>query len=214
MPMASSPTTVEEFLALGQKSGLLDRQGLDTYLEQQRAALPDAPRPLARQMVRDGLLTRFQAGQLLEGRWRGFLIAGKYRLLDCLGTGGMGTVLLCEHAVMRRRVALKVLPAARADDSGLLDRFRREARAAAQLHHPNIVHAYDFDTDGRLHFLVMEYIDGRSLDRVVKQAGPLDVARAACYIAGAARGLQHAHEAGLVHRDIKPANLVVDRQGT
>ena len=130
--MASSPTTVEEFLALGQKSGLLDRQGLDTYLEQQRAAdaLPSAPRSLARQMVRDGLLTRFQAGQLLEGRWRGFLIAGKYRLLDCLGTGGMGTVLLCEHAVMRRRVALKVLPAARADDSGLLDRFRREARAA------------------------------------------------------------------------------------
>jgi hypothetical protein len=99
MPMASPPTTVEEFLALGQKSGLLDRHGLGTYLEQLRAArrkrdgaadaLPDAPRPLAQQMVRDGLLTRFQAGQLLEGRWRGFLIAGKYRLLDCLGTGRM-----------------------------------------------------------------------------------------------------------------------------
>src|SRR5690242_13033069 len=103
MPMASSPTTVEEFLELGQKSGLLDRQELENYLDQRRDAepLPDAPASLAERMVHDGLLTRFQADQLLDGRWRGFLIAGKYRLLDCLGTGGMGTVLLCEHAVMR-----------------------------------------------------------------------------------------------------------------
>jgi serine/threonine protein kinase len=216
MAMASSPTTVEEFLELGQKSGLLDPQGLDAYLEQQRAAdaLPDAPTSLAQQMVRDGLLTQFQADQLLEGRWRGFLIAGKYRLLDCLGTGGMGTVLLCEHAVMRRRVALKVLPNAKTDDSSMLDRFRREARAAAQLRHPNIVHAYDFDSDGKVHFLVMEYIDGSSLDRLVKQEGPLDVARAARYVAAVASGLQHAHEAGLVHRDIKPGNILVDRQDT
>src|SRR5262249_16149504 len=96
-------------------------------------------------------------------------------------------------------------------DPGGVERFHREARAVAALDHPNIVRAYDVGQDGRLHFLIMEYIDGSSLDKIVKQQGPLDVVRAARYIAGAACGLQHAHEAGLVHRDIKPANLLVDR---
>jgi serine/threonine protein kinase len=126
----------------------------------------------------------------------------------------MGTVFLCEHTSMRRRVAIKVLPVAKAKDPSYLERFYREARAVAALDHPNIVRAYDIDQDEKLHFLVMEYVDGASLQEIVKRAGPLEPLRAAHYMCQAAFGLQHAHEAaGLVHRDIKPGNILVDRTG-
>ena len=94
-----------------------------------------------------------------------------------------------------------------------LERFYREARAVAALDHPNIVRAYDIDQDDNLHFLVMEYVDGSNLQDLVKKVGPLDPIRACHYIYGAAVGLQHAHEIGLVHRDIKPGNILVDRTG-
>src|SRR5262249_4049617 len=115
---------------------------------------------------------------------------------------------------MRRRVAVKVLPTAKASDPSALERFYREARAVAALDHANIVHAYDIDQDENLHFLVMEYVDGASLQEIIKKTGPLDPLRAAHYIYQAAVGLEHAHAAGLVHRDIKPGNVLVDRCGT
>src|SRR5260370_4660525 len=115
----------------------------------------------------------------------------------------MGSVYLCEHMLMRRRVAVKVLPAAKAEDSSSLERFYREARAVAALDHPNIVRAYDIDQDDNLHFLVMEYVDGSSLQEVIQRAGPLSPVRSAHSISQAALGLQHAHDwAGLVHRDL------------
>src|SRR5947209_10687282 len=115
--MAVLPT-VDDFLACVRKSGVLDPKRLDDYLEKLRAA-PDPPATaprLADAMVRDGLLTGFQAEQLRRGRWRNFTISGKYVLLERLGAGGMGQVFLCEHRVMRRCVALKVLPPAQARD--------------------------------------------------------------------------------------------------
>src|SRR5262249_14601308 len=115
---------------------------------------------------------------------------------------------------LRRRVALKVLPAAQADNPTYLERFYREGRAVASLDHPNIVKVHDIDHDGKLHFLVMEYVDGNSLQHIVQLFGRMDVVRATHYVAQAARGLQHAHEAGLVHRDVKPGNLLLERQGT
>src|SRR6185437_6196426 len=138
---------------------------------------------------------------------------GKYKVLEKLGSGGMGTVFLCEHKLMRRRVAVKVLPTAKAADEASLKRFYREAQAVAAVDHPNLVRAYDIDQDENLHFLVMEYVDGTNLQDLVKKFGPLDVVRACHYIYGAAVGLQHANEIGLVHRDIKPGNILLDRSG-
>src|SRR5690242_20081569 len=107
-----APSSAKEFLALTSKSGLVDAPRLQEYLSRRREAgpLPEGPRVLADLMVRDGLLTRYQAEQLLRGRWRHFILSGKYRVLGPLGSGGMGQVYLCEHEVMRRRVAVKVLP--------------------------------------------------------------------------------------------------------
>src|SRR5262249_1213523 len=107
-----------------------------------------------------------------------------------------------------------VRPAAQAETTASLERFYREGRAVAILDHPNIVKVHDIDHDGKLHFLVMEYVDGSSLQHVVQLFGRMDITRATHYIAQAARGLQHAHEGGLVHRDVKPGNLTLARQGT
>jgi WD40 repeat protein len=211
-----APSTVEEFLEIGRKSGILEKQALDAYVHQMReqAAVPGSPAKLARRMVKDGLLTNLQAELFLQGKWRKFLISGKYVLLERLGSGGMGTVFLCQHKVMRRKVAIKVLPAKLAQDKSIVDRFHREARAAAQLDHPNIVRAHDIDQDADMHFLVMEYVNGNNLEQIVQRRGPMDALRATHYIYQTALGLQHAHEAGLVHRDIKPGNLLLDRTGT
>ena len=124
----------------------------------------------------------------------------------------MSSVYLAEHVLMQRRVAIKVLPKNRVDDSSYLARFHREAQAAAALDHRNIVRAYDVDNDGNIHYLVMEYVEGRDLQQIVKEDGPLDYAAAAEYIRQAAEGLAHAHQAGLIHRDVKPANLLVDQK--
>ncbi len=210
----AAPASVAEFLDLVHKSGVTDDKRLDAYLSRLRSGngMPAEPSKLAGLMVRDGILTHFQAEHLMQGKWRRFTI-GKYKVLERLGSGGMGTVFLCEHKLMRCLRAIKILPAAKAQDEAALSRFYREARAVAAIDHPNIVHAYDIDQDEALHFLVMEYVDGASLQDLVKKAGPMDVLRACHYIRQAAIGLDHAHRAGLVHRDIKPGNILVSRDG-
>lgn len=209
-----APTTTAEFLSLVRKSGIVDETRLNAVVDKLRKSgrFPETPGKLAGLLVHEGLLTHFQAEQLLQGKWRRFHL-GKYRVLERLGTGGMGSVYLCEHTLMRRRVAVKVLPASKADEPSSLERFYREARAVASLDHINIVHAYDIDQDEGLHFLVMEYVDGASLQEIVRRGGPLSPHRAANYIRQAAEGLAHAHAAGIIHRDIKPSNLLVDRNG-
>ncbi len=208
------PATTDDFLELARQSGILDAKELEAYLRTRGEPLPGSPAELAVAMVNDGVLTRFQAGQFLKGKWRGFLIAGKYKLLEHLGSGGMASVFLCEHISMHRRVALKVLPIRDASDPAAVERFHREARAVATLDHPNIVRAHDIDHDGNVHFLVMEYVDGSSLQDIVGKRGPLSVERAVHYIRQAAIGLDAAAHVGLVHRDIKPSNILVDRSGT
>jgi eukaryotic-like serine/threonine-protein kinase len=212
-----APCTANDFLSLVRKSGVVDAPAV-AAMERRLAAAPLlTPRLTANLMVREGTLTKLQASQLLRGKWRNFIIGGKYKLLEHIGSGGMGQVYLCEHTRMGRRVAIKILPPDKATESVCLERFFREARAAAALDHPNIVRAHDLDKDESgpepLHFLVMEYVDGSSLQHIVGRFGPLPIPRACHYIAQTADGLQHAHEAGLVHRDVKPANLLLDRSG-
>jgi serine/threonine protein kinase len=209
-----APTTPDELIDLIRKSQLLDDERLRAYIQKLRdtQTLPSEPHKLAALMVRDALLTYFQAEQLLQGKYKRFSL-GKYKVLERLGSGGMGTVFLCEHKLMRRRVAVKVLPLQKVQDEASLKRFYREARAVAAVDHPNIVRAYDIDQDEHLHFIVMEWVDGTNLHDLVKKFGPLDPLRACHYIYGAAVGLQHAHEIGLLHRDIKPGNILIDRSG-
>ncbi len=211
----AAPATTDDFLDLVRKSELIDPFELSAHLDARsaRAALPHEPKQLARLLVKDGLLTKFQAEQLLGGKYKPFTLSGKYRLLERLGIGGMGFVYLCEHLSLRRRVAIKVLPTAQSESPSALQRFRREARASAVLDHPNLVRTHDLDHDGKMHFLVMDYVNGRSFQEIVAARGPLSIERAAHYVAQAASGLQHAHERGLVHRDVKPANLLLDRGG-
>jgi serine/threonine-protein kinase len=205
----------DKFLDLVRRSGLVDRERLARVLTALKDQGSDETvvdeRGLADRLVGEGLLTPWQRDNLLKGRYKGFFIK-KYKLLDLLGAGGMSSVYLAEHTLMRRRVAIKVLPKSRIKDSSYLGRFHREARAAAALDHRNIVRAYDVDNEGDVHFFVMEYVEGRDLQTIVKKEGPLDYVRAAEYVRQAAEGLDHAHRAGLIHRDVKPANLLVDRQ--
>src|SRR5437660_4637504 len=213
-PSMPVPATIGEFLEITQKSGIADWERITASVAERRAAgtLPADPKELAQALVDEGLLTYFQADQLLQGKWRGFSV-GKYKILERIGSGGMGVVYLAEHKLMQRRVAVKVLPVALAEDPWFLEYFYREAQAIAALDHPNIVHAHDIDQDGNLHFLVMEYVDGSSLQAIVSKLGPMDYGRVPHYVVQAALGLQHAHESGIVHRDIKPANLLLDRRG-
>jgi S1-C subfamily serine protease/tRNA A-37 threonylcarbamoyl transferase component Bud32 len=132
----------------------------------------------------------------------------RYRIVELLGAGGMGAVYKAEHRIMDRTVALKVVSHSLTDNPAMVERFRREVKAAARLTHPNIVTAYDADQAGDTHFLVMEYVEGISLARLVTERGRLPVAEACEYARQVALGLQHANERGMVHRDIKPQNLM------
>ena len=210
----SVPSSVEELLQLIRKSGMVDEQKLSAYLHRRQLTrgLPSDPREFADEMVQDGILTYFQSEQFLLGKWRGFTI-GKFKLLERVGVGGMGQVFLCEHMFMKRRVAVKVLPPAKADQPAALGRFYREARAAGSLDHPNIVRTHDIDQDGNLHFIVMDYVDGPNLLDIVKKFGPMDISRAVSYMYQVANGLDYAFRSSLIHRDIKPGNVLIDRQG-
>jgi serine/threonine-protein kinase len=137
----------------------------------------------------------------------------RYRILGELGAGGMGVVYKAEHRMMDRVVALKVMAPHLTARREAVERFRKEVKAAAKLDHPNIVRAHDAEEAGGLHFLVMEYVEGISLDRLVTRRGPLPVPMACQFARQVALGLQHAAGRGMVHRDIKPHNLMVTRKG-
>lgn len=213
--------STEKFVEVVRRSGLVEEERLNAALESLLAeptnsaansSETDETQRLVNHLIALKLITSWQSDQLLKGKHKGFFL-GKYKLLGHLGTGGMSSVYLAEHLLMQRRVAIKVLPQSRVEDTSYLARFRREAQAAAALDHKNIVRAYDIDNEGKHHYIVMEYVEGRDLQNVVKGDGPLEYNRAADYIRQAAEGLQHAHDANLIHRDIKPANLLVDPKG-
>jgi len=211
-------TSLESFVNVLKRSGLVDEPVIARSLDA-RTDGADAPtgENFAEYLVETDVITAWQAAKLLQGKHKGFFL-GKYKLLRLLGKGGMSSVYLAEHVLMRRRCAIKVLPWKLVKDSSYLERFHREAQAVAALDHPNIVRAYDIDheKDGSLeiHFLVMEYVEGRNLFDLVQMSGPLPARTAADYIRQGALGLAHAHKSGMVHRDVKPGNFIVDQHGT
>ncbi|HEY3787295.1 MAG TPA: serine/threonine-protein kinase [Urbifossiella sp.] len=210
----AAPITIPDLLERIRKSKLVPVDRLDGILIGLRASghFPTTTDELLARLVEAGTITQFHADKLAAGKYKGFEI-GRYLILDQIGTGGMGQVYLAEHSEMRRLVALKVFPPYASDDAVAKERFLREARAAAALDHPNIVRVFDLCQEGRILFLVMEYVEGISLQALITKFGPLDVSTACHYARQIAFGLQHAHELGYVHRDIKPANLLLDRAG-
>jgi tRNA A-37 threonylcarbamoyl transferase component Bud32 len=140
----------------------------------------------------------------------GAVICGKYRIVGHLGSGGMCDVYDAEHFIMGKRVAIKVLRPEFAADPTTCERFEREARTASRIHHPNAINMMDLGSaeDGSP-FIVMEFVDGKTLEKLIQTEGPLGPQRAANILRQAAGALEAAHTAGIIHRDIKPQNIIV-----
>ncbi|MBA4191014.1 MAG: hypothetical protein C0467_23765 [Planctomycetaceae bacterium] len=164
---------------------------------------------LGEELIRLGWLNSFQANRIANGRHHE-LVLGQYAIIDRIGEGGTGQVFKAWHTSLGQFVALKLLRPEVIADSETVSRFHREITVTSQLPpHPNLINAFDSGQLGDTHFLAMEFVEGIDLERMVIQSGPLGVERACEYLRQAARGLQHAHEHGLVHRDIKPSNMIV-----
>lgn len=209
------PITSADFFQILAKSELLDGNRLSDYVcgLDANGLCPSDAVECAQLMIFDGLITPFQARLLLQGKWKNFYLANKYKVLEQLGEGGMGQVFLCEHRFLRRRVAVKILPPDKAQSEAAVQRFMREAQAVACLDHPNVIRAHDVGRHGPLFFMVLEYVEGVNLQNLVESHGRLAIPRVINYIAQAALGLHAAHWSGLIHRDVKPANILLDHSG-
>ena len=202
---------LETFVKQLTDSGIIAPGKLENFIPPK--AHPQTAEQLVAELVKQNQLTAFQAERVSEGELES-LVLGGYTILDKIGAGGMGQVFKAQHRKMERAVAIKMLPPSMTKDAVALARFQREVVAAAKLRHPNIVAADDADEANGVHFLVMEYVDGKDLSVLVKKNGPFPVAKAVNYILQAAKGLEFAHKKGVIHRDIKPANLLLDGEGT
>ena len=143
----------------------------------------------------------------------GALLSNRYRLESKLGSGGMSTVYLAVDETLGRKVAVKVMHQEISDQQDQLERFRREARAVAQLSHPNLVGVIDAGTDGGRPYIVFEYVPGQTLKQKISSDGGLPLDEATAYAIEIGRGLQAAHSARLIHRDVKPQNVLIDAEG-
>ena len=199
------------------RSNLITQSQLDESLEVLRAkdsAAVDvviSDDELSKYLVYSGIVSEYQAEQLKTGRTKFNL--GSYIISDWVGQGGMGQVFKCKHEVLGRESAIKVLPLDKTTDYAIAN-FHREIKLQAKMDHPNLVRAFDAGKDGKVHYLVTEYVPGRDLRRLIRSEGKLSTADAAGVIMQVASALHYAHCEGLIHRDIKPGNILVTEDGT
>ena len=143
----------------------------------------------------------------------GQIIGGRYKIVKSIGEGGMANVYLAEDTILDRKVAIKVLRGDLADDEKFIRRFQREAQSVANLSHPNIVEVYDVEEEEGQHYIVMEYIEGKTLKQLLQKRGALTLSEVIDIMLQLTDGLAHAHEAYIIHRDIKPQNIMIQDDG-
>lgn len=195
----------DQFLEVLSDSTLLTPEQWESAVQHGQAHRD--PYQLANVLVAEELLTRWQAKKLLSGK-RQFVV-GKYKLMDVLGRGGMGTVYRAQQMGLCREVALKVMAPRNLKNPVGVPRFLSEIRLLAELDHPNIVRAFDADSENQHYFLVMEYVPGESLAHWLQKPGRFFFGWACECVRQAALGLEHAAERHLIHRDVKPSNLII-----
>ena len=207
-------TKVSDFFKVLRRSQLLSDQQLN-LLEKRVEPIVERRQlnaeNLAQMLVKQDILTHWQSQMLLRRVTKGFFL-GKYKMMSMIGKGDHHRLFLAEHQKMRRQVTIKVLLNTTTDPIAL-KRFVREGEVIAALDHPNVVRAFDFDREGEVHFLVLEYVEGEDLQSIVDREGPREVEEAADWIRQAAEGLEYVHDISIIHRDIMPKNLICDHEG-
>lgn len=198
-----------EFLSVIEKSGLLNSTELETA--RKICGATDDPKAAARKLLSEGLVTHWQATQLLAG-FSG-LVLGKYELMDVVAKGDLGRVYLAEHVTLGQKVLLQTLSTKSITDPKLVERFLNDARTASSFEHPNTVRVLDITSEQDRHFIVTDYVVGTDLQQRVEKEGPLAPDIAVELVAQAVEGLDYIHSKGVLHRDLKPSNLLVDGKG-
>ncbi len=194
------------------ESGLLTSAQLAALERDPSVAVQTSDDSLGRLLIARGLLTRFQADRLLEGRSRGFFF-DQYQILDVLGVGGMGCVYQARDTTTGELVALKVLSERLKNDQGMFARFQQEARVGLLLKHRHIIRTHHLGIAGGLPYMTMELVEGANLLEVLQKHHCLPWGQACEFIRQAALALDYIHHRGVVHRDVKPQNLLIDRKG-
>lgn len=208
--MATHTSSVRDYAALLAKSKLLpadEAESLYRLWKAESRGADDQVDSFRKFLLGRRCLTEYQAAMLLRGRADGFFIGG-YKILDRIGKGQMGGVYRAVHT-LGQIVALKILPASKGKDTHILGRFLRESRLLPRLDHPNVVRAYQVGEVGSVHYIVLEYLDGETLDQVLARRKKLPVGEAVRVIHQALLGAQHLLDRGIVHRDLKPANIML-----